>query len=158
MKSDMQSHTFDIPLGDFLTYRINVLSNLLNRQSERFLKQNHGIAIPDWRILFLLATGGPMSVRDLSGMARMDKALVSRVVSRLTEAGFVAREANHYDGRLVEVSITETGMSVYNAVLPHAATRQSVLLGTLDPDELDVLERALDKLTEFVEEKGDDLF
>lgn len=152
------SYKKDIPLDEFLTYRFNVLSNILNKQSERFLKKHHGIAIPDWRVLFLLVQGGPMSIRDLASLSKTDKALVSRVVSRLIERGLAARKTNSYDARLVQVSITDEGMKVFNTVLPHAATRQQVLLGILEPEELEVLDRALSKLTQFAEEKGDDLF
>lgn len=158
MTLEDENHAEDIPLDEFLTYRFNVLSNILNKQSERFLKKHHGIAIPDWRVLLLLEQGGPMSIRDLASLSKADKALVSRVVSRLIKAGLLNGKKNTYDARLVQVSITDEGRKVYNTVLPNAATRQQVLMGILEPDELDVLDRALSKLTEFAEEKGDDLF
>ena len=158
MNLEDPTDTENLPLSGYLTYQLNVLSNLLNKQSERFLKKQHGISIPDWRVLLLLVQAGPMSIRDLSSLSKTDKALISRVVSRLITSGFVIRKTNTYDARLVQVSITEEGMAVFNSVLPHAATRQQVLQNILEPDELAVLDRALDKLTRFVEEKGDDLF
>lgn len=148
----------DLPLDKFLTYRVNVLSNLLNKQTERFLKKEHGIAIPDWRVLFLLAKAGPMSVRDLAVLSKTDKALVSRVVSRLIKLDLVHRKSNDYDARQVQVSITAAGVEVYNQILPHAAERQRILLSTLETDEVEALDRILDKLTDFAEEKGNDLF
>lgn len=158
MTLEDQSYKKNIPLDEFLTYRFNVLSNILNKQSERFLKKHHGIAIPDWRVLLLLVQGGPMSIRDLASLSKTDKALVSRVVSRLIKTGLAARKTNSYDARLVQVSITDEGMKVFNAVLPHASTRQQVLLDILEPEEQEVLGRALSKLIQFAEEKGDDLF
>lgn len=158
MNLEEQPYTEDLPLSQFLTYRLNVLSNLLNKQSERYLKKGYGISIPDWRVLLLLVQGGPMSIRDLASLSKADKALVSRVVTRLIESGLVSKESDTYDARLVQISITEKGLGIFNGVLPHAATRQRILQGILEPDELDVLDRALDKLTKFAEEKGDDLF
>ena len=99
-----------------------------------------------------------MSIRDLASLSKADKALVSRVVSRLIESGLVSKESDTYDARLVQISITEKGLGIFNGVLPHAATRQGILQGILDPDEVAVLDRALDNLTQFAEEKGDDLF
>ena len=157
---NLEDDTFaeDLPLSKYLTYRLNVLSNLLNKQTERFLKKQHGIAIPDWRVLLLLVHAGPMSIRDLASLSKTDKALVSRVVSRLIKLGFVIREADTYDARLVQVSITEQGETLFNNILPQAAIRQQILQSILDPEELDVLDRALGKLTQFAEEKGDELF
>ncbi|PID45534.1 MAG: hypothetical protein CSB47_08420 [Proteobacteria bacterium] len=150
----MQSYPKGLPLEEFLTYRVNVLSNLLNRRSERFLRRNYGISIPDWRVLVLLANHGPMFVRDLAGMSRTDKAQVSRVVNRLAALGLVNSEADPYDARLVEVSITKVGMDLFNNILPKAIVRQSALLAVLEPDEWQVLDRVLEKLTEFAEEEG----
>ncbi|PWQ99406.1 MarR family winged helix-turn-helix transcriptional regulator [Leucothrix pacifica] len=158
MTLEDQSNPDVIPLDDFLTYRLNVLSNLLNKQTVRFLKDEHGIAIPDWRVLLLLVQGGPMSIRDLASLSRADKALISRVVSRLIDLGLVVRKTNDYDARLVQVSITEKGRDVFNNIQPRARVRQQVLRSILEPDELEVLDRALTKLTDFVDEKGDDLF
>jgi len=158
MTLEDQSNPDVIPLDDFLTYRLNVLSNLLNKQTVRFLKDEHGIAIPDWRVLLLLVQSGPMSIRDLASLSRADKALISRVVSRLIDLGLVVRKTNDYDARLVQVSITEKGRDVFNNIQPRARVRQQVLRSILEPDELEVLDRALTKLTDFVDEKGDDLF
>jgi len=148
----------DLPLGEFLTYRLNILSNLLNRQTERFLQRHHGIAIPDWRVLFLLARGGSMSVRELSALSKMDRALVSRVTKRLAQAGLISSKISSVDARLVELSISGSGLDLYHQILPHALTRQQVLQSVLGEQKLADLNLAVDQLTQFAEEKGDDLF
>ena len=136
----------ELRLEQFITYRLTALSNMLNRQMERFLNQRFDISLPDWRVLANLGHFQDMSVRDLAARSRMDKALVSRAVARLVKRGFVSSRPDTRDGRLVVLALTESGREMYEAIMPLARKRQRRLLECLNDKERTTFEQALDKL------------
>ena len=136
----------ELHLEQFLTYRLNVLSNMLNRQMERFYKQRFGVSLPDWRVLANLGRFQDMSVRDLAAHSQMDKALVSRTVARLVKRGLVTSRPDASDGRLVALSLTTAGQAMYEAIIPLARKRQQRLMNCLDSYEQQAINSALDKL------------
>jgi len=149
---DVSAH--ELSIEQFLTYRLNVLSNMLNRQMERFLKHQFNIALPDWRVVAILGRFRDVrSIRDVAARSRMDKALVSRAVARLIQRGLINSRPDPKDGRLVVLSLTAAGHTLYEAIMPQARKRQLDLLSGLDPQERAALEKALDKLIGLVSEK-----
>ena len=142
-------------LENFVTYKLNILSNKLTRQGERYLKKHYGIAIPDYRVLLALAYYGEMSVREIASYIEMDKALVSRVVARLVANERVVSKPDPNDGRLVLLSITPTGLALFEEILPFSLDRQRRLLESLDADEREPFMRMLDKLLAYAKDEDD---
>lgn len=140
-----------IHLSDYITYKISTLSNMLSREGERYLKSNHGIAIPDYRILITLATLGEMSAREIASHSKMDKALISRVVNRLVSRKMVNSKPDPNDGRLVLLSATKKGRDLYEELQPYAQNRQIGLLKVMEEDERKNFIRSLDKLIKHME-------
>jgi len=143
--------TDQIQLERFFTYRLNLLSNMLNRQAERFLNQKFGISLPDWRLIAILGRFQEMSVRDLSAFSQMDKALVSRTAARLVKRDLVSSQPHPTDRRLVLLSLTPAGQQMHQAIIPLARARQQKLHDCLPAEEWRVLDQALNKLIGFAE-------
>jgi DNA-binding MarR family transcriptional regulator len=141
------------PLEDSISFRLNVLTSILNRHSERYLKKNYGIAIPDWRVIAILAGGGRMSVRELSSLSKMDKAMVSRVVKRLISNGCILSEPDPADGRLLILSIAAKGQDLFQRINPVFIDRDERLMAILQDDS--EFGGSLDKLIAHVEENSD---
>src|ERR687892_1542088 len=51
--------TSEWEIKDFLTFRINVLYRLLDRQLKKMLANQHRLSIAEWRVLGQLATKSP---------------------------------------------------------------------------------------------------
>lgn len=145
--------TESLQLSEFLTYKISTLSNMLSREGERYLKNNYGIAIPDYRILMTLATLGEMSVREIASHSKMDKALISRVVNRLVKNKMVNSKPDPNDGRLVLLSTTKKGWDLYEELQPYAQNRQRSLLAVMEEGERQNFIKSLDKLILHMEQK-----
>lgn len=145
MSEESTSHP-DKPISHFLTYRVNVLANLFNRQMERLLQHEFAIALPDWRVIAHLGQFGALSVKQLSRHSEMDKALVSRIVTRLVEREVVVSRPDERDKRSVSVKLTESGLLLYHKIKPVALEQQIKFAMPLSEIEVANLESALDKL------------
>jgi DNA-binding MarR family transcriptional regulator len=141
-----------VHLEHFITYRLNVLSNMMNRQIGRMLNQQFDISLPDWRVLAILGRFQNMSVRDVAARSQMDKAMVSRSVARLVKRDLVSSQATANDGRLVALSLTVAGQEMYAAIMPIALERQQHLSDCLTDEERVAFDRAIDKLMRVVDE------
>lgn len=144
------------PIQDSVSFRLNVLTSILNRHAERYLKKQYGIAMPDWRVIAILACGDGMSVRELSATSKMDKAMVSRVVKRLISAGFILSEPDPADGRLLILTINQLGLDLYYKIKPSFIERDERLMVVIK--EHDEFGDSLDRLIEYVEKNCDRFF
>ncbi|MDU9004289.1 MarR family winged helix-turn-helix transcriptional regulator [Sedimentitalea todarodis] len=75
---------------------------------------------------------------DQAGIAAkiaFDRATIGGVVERLLKKGYVKRTISRHDRRAREIRLTSEGRSVYDQILPIAASLQAEILAGLDPDE-----------------------
>jgi DNA-binding MarR family transcriptional regulator len=85
-----------------LVPRAGVLSRLLLRQS--------GVGIPRSEAGVLSAlSGAPRRITELAELEGLAQPTMTLLVKRLEERGWVARERDAADGRVVRVSLTATG-------------------------------------------------
>ena len=141
------------PLKDSVSFRLNVLTSVLNRHAERYLKNHYNIAIPDWRVIAILADGGQMSVRELSAISKMDKAMVSRVVKRLTSTNAILSEPDPTDGRLLILKIAPAGQELFSRINPILVERDERMLATLEEQSL--FNESLDILVKYAEDESE---
>lgn len=74
------------------------------------------ITLPQHRLMVLLAAGGTQSVGALAEQLGVDQSNASRLCARLQKIGLVARERSSRDARSVDVSLTDAGEKVLEAV------------------------------------------
>ena len=132
-------------LDDFLPYRLSVAANRVSRAlAERYAA--HGLSIPEWRVMAVVGGFAPLSSNEVCRRTEMDKAKVSRAVTRLVAAGLLARRPDETDRRLITLSFTAKGRRTYEAIVPLALALERELTAALEPGERRTLERILDKL------------
>src|ERR1700675_4097543 len=101
-----------LKLEDFLPHRLNVLSSLVSQALTRVYGQ-HGIGIPEWRVLVTLGQFGVMTGKAIGARTHMHKTKVSRAVAQLERRKYLPRRANRDDLREAFLSLTPTGRAVY---------------------------------------------
>lgn len=141
-----------LQLEDFLTFRLSVLSNMLDRQSTHMLAENFGLKLAEWRVLACLARFDDMTVRAVVDRIQIDKAQVSRSADSLEAAGYLRRRADPTDGRSVLLAITRKGRSLYERMIPLSRVRQKMLLDHMTEAERKAVFRAIDRLAEHLRE------
>lgn len=110
----------DFLLERFLPYQMAVAASRVSRDFEAIYRERFGIGVAEWRVMAQLSQGDRVSVREIHRRVDMEKSRVSRASSRLESAGFIRKQANPEDGRLVELCLTERGRAMIDEIAPLA--------------------------------------
>jgi DNA-binding MarR family transcriptional regulator len=137
-------------IRDFLTFRINVLYRLLDRQLKKLLADHHGLSIAEWRVLGQLATNSPTTVRGIAAITYMAKSQISRAAACLVRSGYAVRRKDFDDERSAVFEITKEGQKKYKTVMRMNRERQRCLLAQLDPTQRRLMFEAVARLIAYV--------
>jgi MarR family 2-MHQ and catechol resistance regulon transcriptional repressor len=121
----------------------------LERAFSRSLEERTGMNSSFFEVLLRLgrSPGARLTMSELACQLGLTSGGATRLVDRVVEAGLVVRNSCPSDRRVQWVVLTTTGEQKLDEGLSvHLDDLQRELIDRLDPDELEVLERALDKL------------
>src|ERR1700761_4321234 len=141
-------------LGKYLPFRLTVLSNRLTRRVAKFYAQRFKLSAPEWRTMAVLGQQGAMSANAVIAQTTMDKVRVSRAVAKLLKAGLITREADPRDRRRAILNLTGAGQEIYRQIVPLVQEVESEIVATLSGTERAVLDNALAKIEEYLEQRG----
>lgn len=120
-----------------------LVAKAIDRLTLKMLADNCDLTIAEWRVLSRLAPArNGATVREISQMAWVDRAEVSRAAASLEKNGHTSRRANPADGRSPILFITGKGRKLYERLLPIRADFHRRLTSDLSGEE----RRALDDL------------
>ncbi len=108
----------------------------------RRVDEETGLSAARLSALAVLVFGGPTTVGRLARAEQVSAPTMSRLVRGLERDGLAAREANADDARSVVVSATPEGRRVLERGREHRIAELAARLGSLSPEELEVLDRA----------------
>jgi len=121
----------------------------LDRAFSCSLEQSCGISGPFFEVLLRVgrSPGGRLNMSELAMQLGLTSGGTTRLVDRVVAAGLVERESCPSDRRVQWVVLSSTGERKLDEALEvHLQDLQHELVDRLEPAELVVLERALDKL------------
>lgn len=98
--------------------------------------------------LATLARSGPMRLGDLAGAERVSAPTMSRIVTGLEKAGYLARAADPEDGRAQLLSTTPAGQDLVSGLTSARIQRFAAAMERLDREQKDVLATALATIIE----------
>ena len=78
-------------IRDILSYRIHRLANALSRGAALRYRKEFDVSLMEWRIIALLGSFAPMTLKALSQQSGLDKSLASRAVAGLVDRRLVLR-------------------------------------------------------------------
>ena len=133
-------------LGDFLPYRLSVLSNTVSRAIAAEYDRAFGLNIWQWRCMAVLGEAPGLTAREVTERTAMDKVAVSRALSALESAGRLRREADRRDARASRLYLTAAGTDTYKAIIPIARRHEHDLLAGLTHAERQMLGELLARL------------
>ncbi|MEM7041487.1 MAG: MarR family transcriptional regulator [Pseudomonadota bacterium] len=155
-KSEQTITPDDLPLHQFLTYRLSRVQAKLNAQANAMLRAHAGLTLSQWRILALIGAAGQTRLSELARIAALDKGLLSRNLKTLIADGLVRSKQDDIDQRVQHLSLSGSGQTLFETTLPRMRQRQTHLRSSMSARELDVLYRALDKLEIAADYRGED--
>jgi DNA-binding MarR family transcriptional regulator len=136
-----------LTLDDLLNYRLLRLYAASTAPVTRLMEGHWGITRREWRLLAQLAMHGGLSPSTLAERANLDRARTSRAISSLVGKKLVQRAAQRGDARRASVVLTAAGRRLFEEIFPQVAAINARVVAALDNAEVEVLDRALTRLT-----------
>jgi DNA-binding MarR family transcriptional regulator len=136
------------PITAMMSSRLMVLANLLKRGAILRYKRLAGLSSVEFGLVASLGRRPPMSVVRLAEAVGMDKGQISRALAGLVARKLVLRAVNPRDNREVLVSLTPAGLAAHETIVAGALERNARLLAELGDDDVAMLLRHIDRLTE----------
>jgi DNA-binding MarR family transcriptional regulator len=135
-----------------LANRLRPVLLQLNRQLRREI---HSLGVTGGQVSLLIQIKYQpgIGVRELAGLERMSVPGMSKFITRLEEAGLVERAPVEGDQRRVGLSLTAAGQKVLRSVKSRRTAWLADRLRQLDPDELDVIDAAIEPLARLLEDE-----
>ncbi|MGD8319115.1 MAG: MarR family transcriptional regulator [Gemmatimonadota bacterium] len=89
---------------------------------------------------------GSLTVNDLAAQLYLDKSTASRVAAGLEEKGYLTREQDATDGRVVRLVATPTGSGLCGRIEADLAQEYGEMLGEFDPEVRAAIIRLVERL------------
>ena len=140
-------------LENQLTFRLAVLSKLLDQQAQALLEDAQ-INLTSYRILIVIHTFGEISISDLSRFCAIDRAQVSRSAVGLGRRGLVAFREDAVSKRKKIAVLTESGQELIDRFSSSFAERDRRYDDALGPDRRAALVDAVNVLTDHVSNRA----
>lgn len=131
-------------------------SRRLAEALDQDLKANHGLSVAEYEIMVRLSEAPDRTMRmaELAARASQSRSRLSHTVTRLEQAGFVARRACPEDKRGVLCTLTDQGFTALEKAAPsHVAVVRDLFVDVIDPDDLAAIGRGFRAVTERLEER-----
>jgi DNA-binding MarR family transcriptional regulator len=129
-----------------LSYEVNHTSDVLRRSAALRFRREHDVSLMEWRTLARIEALQPVALRELVATSSIDKAQLSRVVTALTERGYVERSAHATDARSAQLKLTAAGRKLIKALAASALDRDRIFRECLTQKEIDQLVSTLARL------------
>lgn len=137
----------DFVLEDYVLYNLVRLSATYSAEMDNALKR-HGLNTTKWRILSLLKDKNPSTVGELARRSVIKLPTITRMLDRMEQEGLITRRASDYDGRVVEISMTEQADVVLQQVRTIGQNVFEQAFANVSPGDIDHMTQTLKLIRE----------
>lgn len=130
----------------FVSYRLSLLSRLINRRSTRYFAEEFNMTLAEWRCLVQIAEGLGSTVRDISERTYADKGQISRAAQGLQAKGLIVGKSDPLDRRSVRYKVTPKGKSLFQTVIALRKSENEAVVDLLTPEQSRIFFECLDLL------------
>ena len=127
-------NNFDI--REFLPFRLKVLADTVSESIGQLYSNRFDLSRSDWRVLSTLGDKPNISSKQIAQYGMLDKMQVSRTVKRLETKNLLNRADDPLDKRNKIVSLTPSGQSMLEEIIPLVNARENYLIDALTDAEL----------------------
>jgi DNA-binding MarR family transcriptional regulator len=131
---------------DFLSYKISVLSRILDRGVDKKFVAGLNLPLTSLRILGHLHAHGEGRVLAIARAMHLLGSQVSQSMMDLVACGHVAKKPDPTDKRGTLFRLTPKGRRLYEAVLTRAQDKQESVAALIGPENYQLVSRCLDLL------------
>lgn len=127
--------------------KILILGNLLRRAAAARYRRLLRLAGVEWGLVAHLGLGAPQTLNQTAWGMGLEKAQLSRTVSKLVRRGLVAKQTNPQNNREVLISLTREGWRHHLAIQAAGEAANNQLLAEFPRKDLVVFVDQLEYLT-----------
>src|SRR5690606_20222006 len=144
--NDALAGTRALDLAEYPSALLMRVATVVQQEITATYARDHGLTVPEWRILGRLYESAPMQLADLCRVSHFDKAYAGRVLRSLQKRNLATSRPDVTHGRRMIIDITDAGRAVAGKVFPLAVDAQMRMLRELSATERRVTFNALRKL------------
>ncbi|MBU9402829.1 MarR family winged helix-turn-helix transcriptional regulator [Burkholderia multivorans] len=137
----------DHPILEYLTFRLDRLSELTKEAGTQVYESEFCISIRDLRIVRLVALEPGLTLTRLIELTMLEKTHASKLVSAVVKRGFARREVGRADARQINLFLTAEGEDLVKRTYERGNMLEQMMLSALPADELRIFNSVVDKLT-----------
>ena len=93
----------------------------------------------------------PVKVSDISEMLDVTRPGITAVVRELNEMGYVSKERDHTDSRIVYVSLTQSGWALYQTYVEEGHARLAEVLADIGDDGAEQLSAMVHRVLDLIQ-------
>ncbi|MFB7141363.1 MarR family winged helix-turn-helix transcriptional regulator [Gottfriedia sp. NPDC056225] len=139
--------------AEFIRESIDFLQRFLMKSLQKH-SEEHGVTIPQARVIGEVYAHKTMSIKQLSKNLKMTQSTVSDIVERLTTKGLLLKTPNPNDKRFVEISLPEGIADEINGSISEIANKSiNSALGLMETSDQEIVEQGLKLLVTAVTKK-----
>lgn len=135
-----------LTLERFMPYRLSILSNKVSSTIAQTYKDKFALSVTEWRIMAVLGQFPGISADEISYKTQLEKSILSRAISKLLKRNLIVRATAADDRRRSEIALSETGLTVYQEVVPLSYQYEKALLSCLSSEERKQFSELIDRL------------
>ena len=102
-------------------------------------------------VLGIVAHRGPIGMTEVADIEGLNPTMLSRVVAKLVDDGFLTRQPDPADQRAVQLGATDAGRDVHQRIIKSRTDTVARILDGLSPDVTEALHDALPALEALAE-------
>ncbi|MCF8026186.1 MAG: MarR family winged helix-turn-helix transcriptional regulator [Desulfobacteraceae bacterium] len=136
-------------------FRLAYLMNNYRDPWLRLVEQRFGLTRPEVTILACLGNTEGITAKDVADVTRQPKNTLSRGAVQLENKGLIVRYEDKADKRRSIMHMTETGLTLFEQIMPLYDETERRLIFPLNQHDLNELDRLLRKMCDWVAEHND---
>jgi DNA-binding MarR family transcriptional regulator len=136
---------------DMLGHRLTRLSSAIEQLAEREAARAADLSLPESRVLIVLLAKGPLGVAGLQAVMKIDKAWISRTLTRLSGKGLVDSAADKTDARRTSYRLTAQGRRTASSLMKRANKREEQMLEGVEGKDRTRLASMLERIQQNVD-------
>ncbi len=129
-----------------LWVRLNMTFQLIYHEIQKTLKKE-SLTLPQLDILVCLGRAKGLTLGEIGERLMVTGGNITGVMDRLEKSGFVFRDRDKEDRRIIRAKLTPKGILLHKDILPIFQNKWKEIVGILDPEEQRQLSRLLKKFS-----------
>ncbi|WP_226793263.1 MarR family winged helix-turn-helix transcriptional regulator [Bacillus sp. B1-b2] len=139
--------------AEYIRESIVFLNRFMFKSMQKYAEE-HGVTVPQAKVIFEVFINKEIGVKQLSQNLKMTQSTVSDIVDRLVDRAVLIKTPNPQDKRFVNITVTEKIQKVMSESSPEPLKRvMRETMSLLEPGEQEAVEKGITLLVGAVKEK-----